>query len=130
MEPAGMVTDTRSLSTRARDAVPNGLIIARQTVIRSGIKPESEVKEGPDTIRVWNAAQRGGGNRQGGDFSLKHGIEPSDSIYALAGIISQPFIVHVRERREQDDATRGKSKITQNLTEVIAQFLKSPPLNP
>jgi hypothetical protein len=36
----------------------------------------------------------------------------------------------VRERREQDDATRRKSKITQNLAEMIAKFLKTPPLNP
>ena len=130
MEPAGMVANTRSLSTRASDAVPNSLVVARQTIIRSGVKPESEVKERPNTIRVRNAAQRSGGNRQGGDFSLEHGIEPSDNIDALAGIVSQPLIVHVRERREQDDATRRKSKITQNLAEMRAKFLKPPPPQP
>jgi hypothetical protein len=107
-----MVSDSGSFRDRARDAVPNSLVVPAETVVKSGVKLESEVEQRPDAVRIRDATQRGGGNGQSGGFAFKHGIEPSDDINALSRVVGQPLSVQVRERGEENNTSRRKSKLT------------------
>jgi hypothetical protein len=118
-----VVSDTGSFKDRASDAIPNSLVVTDETVVRSRVKPESEIEQRPDTVRIRNAAQRGGGNGQSSCFTLEHRVEPSDHINALCGVVSQSFSVKVRERGEKNNAPRRQGKLAQNSAEVRREFL-------
>jgi hypothetical protein len=118
-----VVSDTGSFKDRASDAIPNSLVVSDETVVRSRVKPESKIEQRPDTVRIRNPAQRGGGNRQSGCFTLEHRVKPSDHIDALSGIVSQTLSVKVRERGEKNDAPRRQGKFAQHSAEVRRQFL-------